>query len=169
MLIRIREGHFGAVRLDGVQFGGAFSWPGAIHEGDGTFHVILDERATPEQRDAVVAMTSGAHGGPLFEIFAAVAPRRPDPLVARIEVESDRETRTARVSIPGVIEYHAEPIKNPVTGEEHRAQIRLPNGFEYEEAEMGNSVLLKAAGQVAFEHRNTYAQFNAIDWSNHRS
>jgi hypothetical protein len=70
----------------------------------------------------------------------------------------------------GVVEYTAEPIKNPVTGEEHRAQIRLPNGFEYREAEMGNTTWLKiTAGSIAFEHRNSYAQFNAFDWSNERA
>ena len=30
-----------------------------------------------------------------------------------------------------------------MTGEEHRAQIRLPNGFEYREAEVGNTAWLK--------------------------
>jgi hypothetical protein len=59
-----------------------------------------------------------------------------------IEIEADRERRTARMSLPEVIEYTAEPIKNPA-GEEHRAQICLPNGFEYREAEMGNTTWLK--------------------------
>jgi hypothetical protein len=66
--------------------------------------------------------------------------------------------------VPGIIEHRAEPIRNPVTGGEHRAQIRLPGGFEYEEAEMGNSAFLKVtAGAIAFEHHNSYAQFNAFD------
>jgi hypothetical protein len=164
---RIAEGRFGEVQLDGVRFAVAFSFPGAVHEGNGTFHVIVDARATAEQRDAIIAVTSGAHGGTLFEIFATVAPNRPRPLAAAIDIEADRERRTAKLSLPGMVEYRAEPIKNPVTGEEHRAQIRLPNGFEYREAEMGNTTWLKVAvGAIAFEHRNSYAQFNAFDWSN---
>jgi hypothetical protein len=80
----------------------------------------------------------------------------------------DRERRRARVRIPEVGDIEAEPIKNPVTGEEHRARIVLPQGFEFTEAEMGNAVLLRAnAGdRVRFEHHNTYAQLCAIDWSN---
>ena len=94
-------------------------------------------------------------------------PTAPPLLSCPVEIKADRERRTAKFSLPGVVEYPAEPIKNPVTGEEHRAQIRLPNGFEYREAEMGNSTWLKvAAGPIAFEHHNSYAQFNAIDWSN---
>ena len=170
MTVRIAEGHFGTVRLEGVRFAAAFSFPGAMHEGNGTFQLIVDQRATAEQREAIIAMSGGGHGGLIFEIFAAVAPNRPTPLVLPIEIEADRERRTANLSLPGVVEYRAEPIKNPVTGEEHRAQIRLPNGFEYREAEMGNSTWLKAAvGSIAFEHRNTYAQFNAFDWSNERA
>ena len=170
MTVRIAEGHFGSVKLDGAKFAAAFSFPGAIHEGNGTFQLILDSRATDQQREAIIAMTSGAHGGLIFEIFASVTQTRPTPLVLPIEIEGDRERRVARLSLPGVVEYQAEPIKNPVTGEEHRAQIRLPGGFEYDEAEMGNSTLLKVkAGPIAFEHRNSYAQFNAFDWGNQRA
>jgi hypothetical protein len=43
----------------------------------------------------------------------------------------------ATVRIPNIGETNIEPIKNPVTGEEHRARIVLPDGFEYKEAEMG--------------------------------
>jgi len=170
MTARIAEGHFGTVGLDGVRFAAVFSFPGAMHEGNGTFQLIVDERASADQREAIIAMTGGGHGGTIFEIFAAVAPNRPVPLVLPIEIDANRERRTAKLSLPGVIEYRAEPIKNPVTGEEHRAQIRLPNGFEYREAEMGNTAWLKvAAGPIAFEHRNSYAQFNAFDWSNERT
>ena len=64
--------------------------------------------------------------------------------------------------------FEGEPIKNLVTGEEHRARIVLPNGFEYKEAEMGNTVHCRVNGveRLAFELKNTYAQLNAFDWSN---
>lgn len=165
--VRVGEGHFGELRLDGVRFAMAFAFPGAMHEGNGTLQLILDERTTVDQRDAIVALAGGSHGGAIFEIFAAVAPNRPHPVVASVNVDANRERRTATVSVPGMVDYHAEPIKNPVTGEEHRAQIRLPNGFEYREAEMGNTTSMKVAvGPIAFEHRNSYAQFNAFDWTN---
>jgi hypothetical protein len=40
---QIREGYFGDIRLDGVRFAGIYSWPGAIHEGNGTRQLIVDE------------------------------------------------------------------------------------------------------------------------------
>jgi hypothetical protein len=72
------------------------------------------------------------------------------------------------VHIAGVLEIRAEPIRNPVTGKEHRARIVLPDGFEYKEAEVGNSVRLavSSAQPLAYAHANTYAQFNAFDWCN---
>ena len=137
------------------------------NHGDSHRKLILDEASSREQRDAITAISSGQLGGVLFEVFAAAADNRPAPIVAPVVIQSDRERRTATFSLPGVVEHHAEPIKNPVTGEEHRAQIRLPEGFEYQEAEMGNTTWLRvAAGPVKFEHRNTYAQFNAFDWKN---
>src|SRR5207249_10821428 len=63
MTVRITEGHFGSLKLDGVRFVVAFSFPGAVHEGNGAFQLILDPGTTTEQRDAIVAVTSGAHGG----------------------------------------------------------------------------------------------------------
>lgn len=70
--------------------------------------------------------------------------------------------------MPNVLESLVEPILNPVTGEEHRARIVLPNGFEYKEAEMGNTVSfeIKAPQELSTRHQNTYAQLNAFDWSN---
>jgi len=58
-----------------------------------------------------------------------------------------------------------EPIVNPVTSEEHRARIVLPNGFEYKEAKMGNTVSfeVKVPQELAMRHQDTYAQLNAFD------
>jgi len=165
---QIQEGYFGTTPLDGVRFARILWWPGPIHEGNGTRQLIIDEQATPEQRAALVALESGTHGGAIFEIFAAVCPTVLAPVFAPITFQSDRKRRQALLHIPGLGEVHTEPIKNLVTGEEHRARIVLPDGFEYKEAEMGNAVLLRvqSGAPLVFEHMNTYAHLNAFDWSN---
>ncbi len=90
-----------------------------------------------------------------------------DPIFVPIELESDRDKRVARLKVPGLGEFRAEPIKNPVTGEEHRAIIKLPNGFEYKEAEMANCLEGYAKlGDKIVQYTNSYAQFAAVDWSN---
>jgi hypothetical protein len=162
----IRQGHYGDVRLDGVRFAKVLQWPGPLHEGNGTQQIILDDRASPDQREALVAIDSGTRGGALFEVLAAICPRRLAPVTAAIDLEVDRARRRGRLSIPGMAESEVRPITNPVTGEEHRARIVLPDGFEFKEAEMGNTVRfwVRTVG-LAFEHRNSYAQLNEFDWT----
>jgi predicted metal-binding membrane protein len=58
-----------------------------------------------------------------------------------------------------VFETTAEPIKNPVTGADHRVRIDLPHGFEYSIAEIGAGTTY---GQGVIEldrSRDSYAQF----------
>ena len=152
---------------DGVVFAGAWWFPGAVHEGHGIARVAVDERATPEQRTAIVNIMTGKDGGMPWEIFASVTETFLDPLFAPIQFEIDRERRIARLSVPGLGEFRAEPIRNPVTGEEHRAIIKLPNGFEYKEAEMANAVAMQATlGDKSLRNQNSYTQLCAVEWSN---
>jgi hypothetical protein len=154
--------------LDGVRFARVYSWPGRIDEGNGTRQMIVDNGASDEQRAALDALDSGEQGGAYFEIFAAVCPDRRETLTAPIEVEVDRERRVSSIRVGEMVEARAEPITNPVTGEEHRAQIALPHGFEYTTAEMANTVFARvtADAPLAMQLENSYAQLNEFDWSN---
>ncbi len=165
---RINEGHFGDTILDGVKFALLYRWSAALHEGNGTKQLIIDEAATPDQRAGLQSLESGTHGGTYFEIFSAVCPNVLETLYAPITFEIDRERRQALLRIPEIGEGIIEPIKNPVTGEEHRARIVLPGGFEFKEAEMGNSVSLRVESDspLSFEHTETYAQLSEFEWSN---
>jgi hypothetical protein len=164
----IAEGKFGEISLKGVRFASLYWWPGPIHNADGTRQLIIDEDTTQDQKDALIAMYSGSLGGSYFEIFASVAPNVVETIVAPISFQSDREKRVAHVKISDLGEFIAEPIKNPVTGAEHRARIVLPDGFEYHEAEVANAISLKASSKspLVFENKSTYAQLNTFDWSN---
>ncbi len=163
----IRRGHFGDLRLDGLRFAKVFAWPGPLHEGKGTQQLVVDETASPAQREALVAIDSGKQGGVMFEILAAICPTVLPTAVAPIELTLDRGRRTGRLRIPGIGESEVEPIRNPVTGQEHRARIVLPDGFEFTEAEMGNTVRLRVrTAGLRFEHANSYAQLNEFDWTN---
>ena len=165
---QISDGYFGNTRLDAVRFARLHWFPGAVHEGNGVRRTIVDEKATKEQREALIALDSGQHGGPYWEIFAALCPNLIEPFFAPITLEVDREKRRATIRIPGTAESEVEPIKNPAAGEEHRARIVLPYGFEVKEAEMGNTVDCRvgAGDKLTYEFKNTYAQLNAFDWSN---
>jgi hypothetical protein len=169
VLWEIREGHFGDVSLDGVRFGFAVHWPGAIHEGDGTRQFVVDDRASDEQRDAILAMGSGQQGGAYFEVFASVVSDEREPVVARIDLDVDRESRRGSYRVAGLAEGRIEPIVNPdISPDEHRVRIDLPNGFEYNVAEIGNSVSwsVTADEPLSISHENSYAQMYEFEWSN---
>lgn len=164
----VREGYYGDTRLDGLRVAAAYSWPGPIHEGNGTVQPVVDERATPAQREALLTILGGQAGGyGPFEVYASVTPNVEPPLYLPIVFESDRERRVARLEVDGVGATRCEPIRNPVTGEPHRVRIDLPEGFEYKQAEIADATYVRArAGRFEFAFEHTYAQLNAFDWGN---
>ena len=155
---RIDEGYFGKVRLDGLIVGARYRWPGPVHEGGGVAQGFVDARATPEQRDALVQILSGKEQEPHtpFNIYGATIARELDLIVAPVEFSADFKSRTGGFRVPGVMEMSLEPIRNPVTGAEHVAQIRLPNGFEFREAEMASGRIDAEGPDLGMNHRNCY-------------
>lgn len=166
MAVRVDKGHFGDVRLDGLCWAGMVSWPGAIHEGNGTLQWIIDERADGKQREALVSILTGQEAAPgtFFQIFNAVVSTTHEPLFKPIEFDIDINRRTARAVISGLLEARGEPIRNPVTEEEHEARLILPQGFEYTEAEFGSGTV-KSGGQIALDTNGTHAHFAMVHWT----
>lgn len=158
---QIDEGVFGTVKLDGLRALGLYTWPGPVHEGKGTMQLIIDERARPEQRDALLKIMTGQETNEMatmWWVYAAMCPTKLEPLFKPIDLEVDVDARRARLVAPGIIESSGEPIRNPVTGAESRARIDLPHGFEYRLAEVG-SARTRATGAITLELTNTYGQF----------
>lgn len=165
----IDRGHFGDVSLDGTRAAVVLKWPGPIHQGRGVCQPIVDSRTSPEQREALLRIMSGQDTDPfatMFAVFATTFERVFDPIFAPIEIEVDVDARRGRLRVEGVIDTRAQPIRNPVTGEEHRVRIDLPGGFEYEIAEIG-AATGAARGNLAFDLPNSYAQFARLHLSNH--
>lgn len=164
----ITRGHFGDVNLDGLRVASAMSWPGPIHEGGGKAFIIIDERADEAQRSALLAILSGEHTEPgktIWNVLAGTLDEVHDPAFEPIEIDIDVEARKGSVKVDGLIEMTGEPIRNPVTGDEHRARIDLPNGFEYSIAEMG-SASGTAKGPIELEFKDSYGQFAHLHLNN---
>ncbi|MEI5678001.1 DUF1326 domain-containing protein [Mesorhizobium sp. CGMCC 1.15528] len=156
--MHITKGHYKDVKLDGLSFCVTVHFPGALHEGNGQAQPILDERASPEQRDALGAILSGQDSaeGTLFHIVSLIVTTFHDPILASFEFSFDRDARTARMVIPGVLETEVEPIKNPVTGEPHRVQVVMPEGFEHRMAEIASSNIRSLAA-IKFETKGMHS------------
>ena len=122
----IEQVRYGEVTLDGLRFVAACRWPGALHEGNGEALPILDDRATPEQQEAIGVLLSGQAGGP-WEIVATTLSRVLEPQVVHWEVQLDGENTVIRAG--DVLTMQLAPLTNPVTGERHEAIAGLPTGF----------------------------------------
>jgi hypothetical protein len=90
LAMRIDKGEKDGVRLDGVSFIVMLHAPGAMGAGNMTVGLIVDERASDAQVEAIGAIATGAAGGPM----AALA-----PLVGRV---AGIERRPIQFSIDGL-------------------------------------------------------------------
>jgi hypothetical protein len=96
-------------------------------------------------------------GATIFNVFATVIDRMHEPAFLPIDFEVDIDGRTGRVAVEGVIDTAIGPIRNPVTGEPHRARVSLPNGFEYKEAEYASGTTeAKGAVRLTWESRHSH-------------
>lgn len=166
--MRIDQGHFGEVKLDGLHWVTLLAWPGAIHEGNGEALPIVDERADERQREAILKILAGEEtepGASVFNVFASVIDTFHEPLFKPIEFDVDMEARTGRFAVPGLVEARGEPITNPVTGKAHRARVALPHGFEYTEAEFASSTT-RATGKVPLDWMRGHGHFAMLHLTN---
>lgn len=162
--VRIDKGHFGDVSLDGL--GGAllYAWPGPIYEGDGECQAVIDERANGRQREALASVLYGGEtneGATHWWVYRTMSSTVHPPLFKPIDFDVDIERRTARIVIADVLECAARPIRSPATGADHRVRINLPNGIEFDLAEIGSGDT-KTTASIPLDLRDTYCHFTAL-------
>jgi hypothetical protein len=162
--VSIDKGHYGDVGLDGLRAALLYGWPGPIYLGDGECQAVIDERADDKQRNALAAIMYGKEtdeGATHWWVYTTMSSTVHPPLFKRIEFDADIEHRKARVVIPGVLESTARPIRSPSTGAEHRVRISLPNGIEFDLAEIASGTT-KTTASIALNLTDSYFHFNAL-------
>lgn len=167
--IQIDEGRHGETVLDGLRIAAIFKWPGPIHEGNGEVVAFVDKSADDSQREALLRIMTGQDTDPfatMFAVYASTVTKMYDPVFATIELELDIDGRRGRIFVEDYIETQGEPIRNKVTGADARAQIVLPEGFEYAVAEIG-SASSRTRGPVQVEMKDSYGQFANLHLNNH--
>lgn len=164
LFTEVDEGHYGDTDLAGVKFAVFGKFPGAVHEGNGTQQLVIDKGASEEQREAIRRIIYNEDTEEMnthWAVYNAMSTTSLDPIIAPIQFEADMKARTANCQIEGLVDSKAEPIRNPVTGDEYRAQIVLPEGFEYTVAEMGSGT--STTGEpISMHFADSYAQFNDL-------
>lgn len=167
--IQIDEGYHGDTRLDGLRIAAIFKWPGAIHEGNGEAIAFVDKSADDSQREALLKIMTGQDTDPfatMFSVYASTVTVMNEPVFTEIDLELDVDGRAGRIFVEDYLETVGEPIRNKVTGQPSRAQIVLPEGFEYAVAEIG-SASSRTTGPVKVEMNDSYGQFARLHLNNH--
>jgi len=158
----IEEGYFNDISLDDLPFVQLAQWPGEVADGDGQEQVIVDERASLEQREAIRKIAHGecaAPGSNGFYIYASTMSDMLETLYLPIEVSIDVDARLANVEVKGIVESKGVPITDPFSGNEVRAGIHLPGGFEFTYAEMGSGTSRVDAG-IKLQLDDSYGEFS---------
>jgi hypothetical protein len=72
MTLQVEHGSFGSVPLNGLTFIVLGMTPEEMGKGNWSVGLVIDERATADQREAITAIASGAAGGPMAPLSGLI-------------------------------------------------------------------------------------------------
>ncbi len=158
----IEHGRFGDVTLDGLSWAWAGSSPGPLHLGNVSGFYLVDERATPAQREALRTLADGKSGGP-FTIFRAVLAKEFPTRYVPFSVHTDGLNST--VSAGAFLEMALGPILNPVSHQPEEIYLDKPTGFTSKRLTLGASRTFRVSGDLQYDHSGKYGEFSHFDYS----
>ncbi len=167
--IHIDKGHYGKVKLDGLNIAATAAWPGPIHMGHGEILPIVDERATPEQREALLKIMSGQDTEPgttFFQVFVSMCEKVHEPMFKHIDFSVDMKNCSGHVNVPGVVDIKTEAILNPITSKPHHANVSIRQGFEYANAEFASGTIT-SKGPIALSTKGRHAHLALLHLTGH--
>lgn len=116
---------------------------------------------SPEQMEAMGACLSGQNGGTFFGILSEIITTFHDPVIAEIDIDVDG--RRAHCRIGDTLETTTEPLQTlGDDAQEYAIQVRIPGGFEYDEAEIALAKVLKGSGPIAFDLAGTHSSLARV-------
>ena len=131
MAFQIERGTFGSVSLDGLGFIIVGRTPEAMNKGNWSVGLIVDDRASGGQREAITGIASGAAGGPVAPLSGLIgnflgvetAPIRFDRSGPRWSVRAGNLVDMSAEAAMGVDPSATEPMHLDNTG--HPANSRF--------------------------------------------
>jgi len=138
MAFEIERGLYGAVSLDGLGFIVLGFTPEAMGKGNWSVGLVSDERASTEQRDAIVAVASGAAGGPMAALSGMItnfvgvesAPIRFERDGVRWSVNASNSVRMSAEPAMGIDPTTTEPLQLANTGHPANSRFSLAHAVQ---------------------------------------
>lgn len=107
---RIDEGRIRGLDVSGLTLVIAAYIPGNVLAGNWEVVVLVDDRATPEQQDALVATFSGKLGGPIADYARLIGTVKG---VERVPISHEVQGGVGTIVIPGILDSEMEPYRSP--------------------------------------------------------
>ncbi len=161
--MEITGGRLGEVDLSGVKCAAILSWPKAIHEGNGKCVFIVDPSTTDAQVNALAQIFSGSLGGMPWELLG---PTFQVVGLQKVPITIEGEGRKSTFRAEGIGEGRGDTFRNPVTGEEHLANVDLPDGFIWKRGQCGQGSFKASADGLSVGAEKSNWIFYEFDWSN---
>jgi hypothetical protein len=109
-VFHVEKGHHGNTKLDGLTFAAIGNTPGVMGMGNMSVGLIIDENATPEQREALTGIGSGQAGGPM----SALGPLVTQMLGVEFKpIRFEKDGMKRSVSITDVLDQAIEGVASP--------------------------------------------------------
>jgi hypothetical protein len=147
----IEDGHLDGVQLNDLKVAAWLHSPGSLTDGNWKLALYIDERANEAQKDAIVALWSGDHGGHLAVIAGLVGEIMS---VKQVPIEFTQENRTHYLKVGefgsntmqelegedgGKVVVSNHPLavspSEPVTISKSVAAIYKDNGYDWHQSE----------------------------------
>lgn len=162
----IQKGTFGKVHLDGANFVVICLYPGAIHQGNGSVGLFVDDALSNDQVDAIAQILSGKHGGMPWEALAGTVTSFEGPIRSKIEMTVNGTRSSFR--IPTVLEVQQTPLKDTVSGAEKEVHIVYPKGgFFWDDGSVCTTAVMKSDhSSLRFAHPGCYSAHAVARWTN---
>ncbi len=158
--VRFDDGRFGDVPLAGVRAIVAYDCPRHMIDGNWIEGLVIDQSASPEQREAVGSILSGRAGGP-WAVLSRFVGRWLETRFLPIEMTDDGATKTAK--IPGLLESSVIPIR----GRDRTQPVLFQNIFNQIHA----PTQVVAAGTTEYDDGvirvstdKTHGLYSRFDW-----
>ena len=162
----VEDGRYGDVSLDGLKYAMVGSSPGPVHEGNLRSLLVVDSRASGEQRAALEDLWKSGEAGLPFDIWNTVTTEWLTTITAPIDIELARID--SRVSIDGgrILELAMSRVKNPVTGDDEELYLVKPTGFTSTRSELGMSTVFRVdCAGWKWDYSGRYGEFAEYEYA----
>lgn len=158
--IRFDEGRFGPVDLAGVRTVIGYDSPRHMVDGDWIQTLIVDDGASPEQRDAIEAILDGRAGGPWAKLAPFVGTRVP---TRSLPIRIDGADAVKRIEIDGV----GESTVTPIRGRDRSKPVTFTNMFNQihaTEQVVATGETRYDDGTVVVVTEGTHGLYSSFEW-----